>query len=390
MTRYFITGAQGFVGRHLVTQLLATKADAEILGSGRSAENRGCFTHQVSWGSRCLAAPLPRSMQIAHDDQRYRYLPLDLADVEETSRELRRFRPEVVIHLASALRGDSSLTQFRTNAEGSLQLLAALEHADVKPDRIVFGSTGGVYGLPAVGELPLREGSPCQPADIYGVSKLAAEQATRLEVQRLKWPAVWARLFNIVGIGQDERHVCGRLVSQAAAISRSTRAVIPPSNPKRQRGRSLQETSNSLSGEASALADASGYCAAPRIEVGGLESTRDFIDVHDVARALIFLTHHEQPHEIVNVASGRETSIGEVLRLTLSHCGLNGQVEIVLSAIRGEVTRHVADVSRLNGLGFVCEIGLEQSLDELIQYYLQEVASQHEESEPEGVSRDYS
>lgn len=336
MTRYFITGAQGFVGRHLVAHLLASEVNTEILGTGRSAENRACFTHQVSWGLRRLAAPLPRTMQIPRHDQRYRYLSLDLADAEETSRELRRFRPDVVIHLASALRGDSSPVQFRTNAEGSLQLIAALERADVEPARIVFGSTGGVYGLPDDSELPLREDSPSRPADIYGVSKLATEQATRLEVRRLKWNAVWARLFNIVGIGQDERHVCGRFASQAVAI---------------------------LRGE-----------IAGRIEVGALESTRDFIDVHDVARALFFLAHHERPHEIVNVASGRETSIGEVLRMTLSRCGLSGRIEIVPSATRSDVTRHVADVSRLSGLGFSAAISLEQSLDDLIQYYLNQVA----------------
>lgn len=337
MTRYFITGAQGFVGRHLVAHLLATDRNAEILGTGRSAENRACFTHQVSWGQRRLSAPLPIELQVSRADRRYRYLSLDLADVDETSRDLRRFRPDVVIHLASALRGDSSLSQFRTNAEGSLQLLSALERADVEPARIVFGSTGGVYGLPDACDLPLREDSPCRPADIYGVSKLAAEQATRLETRRLKWPAVWARIFNVVGIGQDERHVCGRLASQAAAIVR---------------------------GE-----------ITPRLEVGGLESTRDFIDVRDVARALAFLAHHEQPDEIVNVASGREMSIGDVLRLTLSRCGLSGRVEIVPSVSRGEATRHIADVRRLTSLGFSAAISLEQSLDELIRYYLNQVAS---------------
>ena len=166
---------------------------------------------------------------------------------------------------------------------------------------------------------------------------MAAEQATRLELRRLKWPAVWARLFNIVGIGQDERHVCGRFASHAAAIRH---------------------------GE-----------IAPRLEVGSLESTRDFIDVRDVARGLILLAHHEKPHEVVNVASGRETSIGEVLRLTLSSCGLSGRVEIIPSANPGAMTRHVADVGRLSSLGFTTEFSLERSLEDLMQYYLNQVAS---------------
>ena len=112
---------------------------------------------------------------------------------------------------------------------------------------------------------------------------------------------------------------------------------------------------------------------APRLEVGTLESTRDYIDFGDVARALVFLAHHEQPHSVVNVASGRETSIGEILQQTLSCCGLGGRVEVVTSANPGAVTRHVADVSRMRGLGFSPKISIGQSLDALMQYYLNHV-----------------
>src|ERR671927_385428 len=69
--------------------------------------------------------------------------------------------------------------------------------------------------------------------------------------RRYHIPTIWARLFNLTGPGQDERHVCGRFASQAAAIGEKE---LPPI-----------------------------------IEVGPLDTTRDFIDVRDVASAVKLL-----------------------------------------------------------------------------------------------------
>jgi GDP-4-dehydro-6-deoxy-D-mannose reductase len=335
--RYFITGAQGFVGRYLTAHLLTTDPTVEVLGMGRSASNSSGFTHIMSWGRRAVLSPLPRQLRQALTDSRYAYARLDLAETDRLAAALREFQPHYIVHLASALRGDPGPVQFRTNVEGSLHLLSAVEQARIRPERIVFGSSGGVYGFPAEAELPWREDALCRPADLYSVSKLAAEHATRLETLRLGLDAVWVRIFNILGSGQDERHVCGKLASQAAAI----RAGILP----------------------------------PRIEVGGLESTRDFIDVRDVARGLDLIARGPVPGGVVNLASGVETRIAELLDIILRDCGLERSIEIRQRGDDRPATRHVADVTLLRALGFRSEFRLEDSLRELVDHYLSEVAT---------------
>ena len=201
--RYFVTGAQGFVGRYLVAHLLAKEPDAEILGLGRSPANVSHFTHHVHWGGLEVPAPLPASLDNSRD-KRYRYVTVDLGDpgrILENFRALRSFRPDFIFHLASGLRDDPVEQLFRTNVEGTVHLIEALARADVSVQRIVFCSTGAVYGRSALAGRPLDEKTQCLPLDLYAASKLASEHVSRILTERHEIEAVWARIFNILGPG---------------------------------------------------------------------------------------------------------------------------------------------------------------------------------------------
>src|SRR5205814_9916408 len=117
-------------------------------------------------------------------------------------------------------------------------------------------------------------------------------------------------VFNVVGPGQSDGHVCGRFAAQLAR------------RPQ-------------------------------RLEVGSLKTTRDFIDVRDVAAALLLVSRKAEQGGVYNVASGRETPIRAVLAALLEVSGLTGQVDVVSRAAQSAgVSRQVADVSRLTRLGF--------------------------------------
>jgi nucleoside-diphosphate-sugar epimerase len=329
VTRYFITGAQGFVGRYLVRQILEADVHAAILGLGRSAEQNETFTHSIQLGNERIRAPLPSGMDVLADT-RYEYIALDLNQPEDVAAALRSFQPDRIIHLASGLRDDPISALLETNVEGTVNLLEALAASEISVRTVVLGSTGGVYGVPR--SLPIDENAVCNPIDLYSTTKLAAEHASRILARRYQLPVLWARLFNLIGPGQDERHVCGRFASLATAI---------------------------LSG-----------ITEPVFTVETLETTRDFIDVRDVAAALLVLSAQATIGGIYNVAGGKEIAMRTVLSSTLKHAGLEEQVSIVQKTGRvSDIPRHVASVLRLRRLGFECRFSCDESIKDVLNYY---------------------
>ncbi len=343
MTRVLITGAQGLAGRYLVAQWLANEPNAELVGIGRSAWFSDCFTHQVTWGQKQIPAPLPEVLRRALTSDRYRYVSLDLHTRQELVSLLREIRPAVIVHLAASLRDDPSEQLFKTNALGTESLFEAIASASIAPPRVVLGSSGSVYGAVAASELPINEDAPCSPIDMYSISKRASEDVARVLALRHGIPMLCARIFNIVGPGQDERHLCGWLASQLAPIARGVRR--------------------------------------PEIEVGPLNTTRDFIDVRDVANALYLLSNTGTDGETYNVASGLETPVQHVYDELLRISGLDGVVNVVRRSARpSDMPRNYADISKLRKLGFSLSCSLERSLKDVYEYYLKTAANAAAES----------
>src|ERR1700730_1229429 len=323
--RIFVTGAQGFVGRYYAAHALRDDDKNVIMGVGRSARNDEFFPHRIRWGEAAVAAPLPRDLSGVLSDGRYRYEAVDLRDKDAMIALLRSFEPDAVVHMASGLRDDDANHLFGTNVIGAMALVEAVAIAAPRVRAVVLGSTGGVYGIPDANGLPIRESARCHPIDLYSASKLSSEHATRIVAARTNVPVLWARLFNLVGPGQDERHVCGRFAAQAAAI---VRGIAPP-----------------------------------RMEVGNLDATRDFIDVRDVARGIATLLDSGSAGSAYNVASGVETTIGEVLAATLRAADIEEATVIVRLPPRAEdIPRHFAEIAKVAALGFSARHTLDRSI----------------------------
>ncbi|MGA8098144.1 MAG: GDP-mannose 4,6-dehydratase [Candidatus Cybelea sp.] len=327
--RALITGAQGFVGRYLVADLLESDPNIRVLGVGRS---HACstFTHSVTLQSTRISAPLPDGIKPRSNDRRYEYVRSNIRDRTAMRAILREFRPDVIFHLASGLRDDAPHHLFGTSVEGTIGFLEAIHEAALNLRALVIGSSGSVYGVPA--RLPIAEDAPCEPRDFYAVSKLAEEQVSRIVARERGLPLIVGRIFNIVGPGQDERHVAGRFAAQLAAIA----------------------ASNSSS----------------RVKVGDLSTTRDFIDVRDVVQALIVLGRRGERGRVYNVASGIETSVSKVLEVLIREAGLGEKVEVESTYSRpSDTPRVVADITRLRVAGYQPAISLEKSLSDVLEYY---------------------
>ena len=329
LTTWFVTGAQGFIGRYLTAAILTSFPADRAVGVGRSPCLPHSFSHSISGPNGSAAAPLPPDVRIALESSRYCYLPADLLDYERIAALLDRFRPRVIIHLASGLRDDARKTLFAINFEGTGALLEAAASVKNYAPTVVLGSTGGVYGRVPAHELPLSEDRACHPIDEYCISKLAAELLAELLADRFEFDLRIARIFNVIGPGQEERHAAGYMAAEL------------------QRVKTGQQT---------------------KLRLGPLHTTRDFVDVRDVASALVALAEEKVGRGVFNVGSGRETPMESLLAEFLQVSGMSPEIE-QKEARAADIPRHFADVDRVAQLGFRPGITLAASVRAVWDYY---------------------
>jgi GDP-4-dehydro-6-deoxy-D-mannose reductase len=185
-----VTGAAGFVGRHLVAHL-------ERCGDDVTAATQ-------------RDAP-------------------DLLEADRWPAYLRAAGPEVLYHLAGRTSVAESWSDpvgtFRVNAEGTLHLLAACRQAGVR--RVLVVSSSDVYGPVTPDELPLDERAPLRPATPYAASKAAAEQVAVQAQLGYGLETIRVRAFNHTGPGQDARFVAPALATRVAEAEAEGRTSIP-------------------------------------------------------------------------------------------------------------------------------------------------------------------
>jgi nucleoside-diphosphate-sugar epimerase len=326
--RVAVTGAQGLIGRQLVSAALDGGA-AAVLGLGRSPRVDDRFTHDLEWLGARVPAPLPADLRRSARDRRYTYERVDLGDVEGVSAVARRFRPDVVIHAAAALRDEAWEALVASNMTALFGLVRGFAAAPSRP-RIVLTSTGSVYGA-ARGQLPFEEDGPTEPIEPYGATKRAGEDVARILAAETGTRLTIGRVFNVVGPGLQDRHLPGRLASLIAAIARGL--------------------------------------APPVLTLGPLDATRDFIDSRDTAAALLALASAQDPPALVNIGSGNETPAQLVLDLMLDVADVSDvQIERI-EGRRSDVARAFADVRRLHALTFAPRYELRDTLRDMVSYF---------------------
>jgi len=271
--RILLTGADGFVGRHLMPALRRAFPDATLVGCARETELPGADI----------------------------VLPLDLSDPASVQDCLSAAGPDAVIHLAAesavaASFGDPMRT-WRINVDGSL-LLASGVLATAPAAPFVFASSAEIYGLSFQRGTPLDEDAPLAPANPYAASKAAAdialgEMALRgLRLLRLR-PA------NHTGAGQSDAFVVPAFARQLARIEAR-----------------LQE---------------------PVIRVGALDRWRDFLDVRDVCAAYVAAVEKADAlpaGAAINIASGHPRRIGDILDGLIARTGLAIGIEAEQARMR--------------------------------------------------------
>jgi UDP-glucose 4-epimerase len=284
--RVMVTGGAGFIGGHLVTRLLGAGAHINVIDdlSTGHAENLRDALH----------------VGLTEAD-------VHVCDIRTraASELIKRWRPHVLVHLAAQTSvpaaAQSPLRDADVNIRGTVNILDACVEAGV--GHVVYAASSAVYGQVTGDLLPVREGMTIAPVGPYGLSKATALHYLNWYRSSRELPYTALILGNVYGprrAGDD----AGVVAQMAGAIRLGRRPVI----------------------------------------FGDGRQTRDFVFVHDVVDAAV-LACATSGIGTVNIASGVETSVAEVLRL-IGDAGclsIHPQYE---PAPPGDVRRMVLDIGR--------------------------------------------
>lgn len=307
--KVLVTGADGFVGRCLVRQLLAGG-------------------HTVAAAIRADAPPVPE-----WSGTPVKLIPFELTD-QPTIREALQWDAEAVVHLAAVASNREAWGNpgqaWVVNAAGTARLaeeMARRLENGAGDALLLVVSSGEVYG--AGGTALRRESDPPQPMSPYSASKVGAEVAALEVGRRAGLRVVIARPFPHTGREQTTRFVLPALVERMRA------------------------------------ARASGN---PEISAGNLDSVRDFLDVRDVAQAYLALLRGGRPGEIYNVCRGEGRPLRELFARLAELIGVEVRPVLDPALARAKDVPHlVGDSTKLRAAtGWAPAISIDDMLRGLV------------------------
>jgi dTDP-glucose 4,6-dehydratase len=300
-----VTGAGGFIGSHLVERLVQEGARVRAMLRYTSRGQRGALD--------LLPEDVLDSVDITLGDVR------DFDAVREICRGA-----GAIFHLAALVGIPYSYEHpqevIDTNIVGTSNvLLAAREHGSL--ERIVLTSTSEVYGSAL--RIPMDEEHPLQAQSPYSATKIAGDALGLSFHRSFGLPVTIVRPFNAYGPRQSARAVIPTILSQAIA------------------GMTLR--------------------------LGTLDTTRDFTYVADTARGFVAVAASDAAlGEVVNLGSGEEVSIREIVRKAGEIVGRELTVEgddQRMRPAKSEVSRLHSDSSKADRLaGWRAEVSLDDGL----------------------------
>jgi nucleoside-diphosphate-sugar epimerase len=289
-----LTGASGFVGRHLMTALTAAFPSAALLTPA-----------------------------------------VDLRDAAAVETGVRTAKPDVCIHLAAvstvATAGQAPDLAWQVNFHGTMHLAWALTR-HVPDCQLLFVSSADAYGASFRDGAKLDEHAPLAPMNVYATTKATADLALcGMAAQGLR--VVRLRPFNHTGPGQSAHFVVAAFARQVARIAAGLQA--------------------------------------PVLQVGNLETWRDFLDVRDVCAAYVACIAKRDElirGEVLNLASGQARRVGDMLADLAAIAGIAIEIEIDRSLVRDtDIRVACGNAARAKErLGWAPVISWEQTLREVL------------------------
>jgi UDP-glucose 4-epimerase len=302
--RSLVTGGAGFIGSNLVDALIAGGDEVTIVDD-LSTGRRENLDEALTAGAVLVE--------------------LDIRDRAKLMDAVAAAAPERLFHLAAQIDVRKSVADpffdAAVNVGGTANLLDAARACEC--GRVVFVSTGGaIYGEGQGQQLPLGEAAPIAPLSAYGQSKFAAEGYLALYERLYGLSGMSLRLGNVYGPRQDPLGEAGVVAIFCGALKQGARPTV----------------------------------------FGDGTQTRDYLYVGDVVAAALAAAASEATGP-VNIGTGRETSVLELVEALRELSGSEGFEPEFAPGRAGEVQRIALDASRAEGeLGWRAETGLVEGL----------------------------
>lgn len=303
-----MTGAAGFVGRHLLDLLQAE-------------------------GTQIVAWRKPAAGAAEQDIDGVRWMNIDLLDRAAVAGAVAETRPAAVYHLAGSAHVAASWSHphetFAVNALGSHHLFEALQTLRPAP-RVLSAGSATIYAASAG---TIAEDAAIQPASPYATSKLAQEMLGQRAWTLDRLPVLLVRAFNHIGPGQTPDYVAPSIARQIA------------------------------------MAEAGQI--DPVLRLGNLEAERDLSDVRDVVGAYQALMEHGHPGVPYNVCAGQGVIISALVEQLVSRSTIPLTIAQDPAKLRpSDVPRVVGSAARLTrDTGWLPRLSISQTLDDLLKYW---------------------
>ena len=314
--KILVTGADGFIGSHLVEELVRTGCDVRPFVLYNSFNSWGWLDHSDP--------EIVKSLDVFSGDIR------DPHGVKKAMEGC-----DIVMHLAALIAIPYSYhspdTYVDTNVKGTLNIVQAARELGV--GKVIHTSTSEVYGTAKF--VPITEDHPLQGQSPYSASKIGADQIAMSFYTSFNTPVSILRPFNTYGPRQSARAVIPTVITQIA-------------------------------------------CGRKKIHLGALHPTRDFNYVSDTVRGFIAAAESEKSTgEVINIGSNYEISIHDTVRLISEIMKTSVDIETDQIRIRpdkSEVERLWADNTKAKKLlgwepRYAGKEGLRRGLAETISWF---------------------
>ncbi len=310
MSKAVVFAGRSFVGRHLCAALCQSGVD--VVATARKEDKKDIGDIGEGKGD----------------------IPLFLCDLTvsgQVAELIERERPDWVIQCAGATHCSDPSEMNKLHVDGTRNVLSAVVRFAPHAIVLLLGSAAE-YGPVPPEQLPVQEQQVCKPATPFGASKLAQTQLAKAAAEEWGLRVLTVRPFNILGPGLPEHYFAG-------ALARRLRQLRSEGGP----------------------------CEFP---VANLHATRDWVDVRDVASALMALLYQASPEagrmEIYNLATGIETPLRSVAHRLGQLAGGFVPIDAGVEVARAGIERSCGDARRLRrATGWEPRFTWEQSIDDM-------------------------